>query len=118
MGLSSVVREVAGVTIVSLDGRLEFGEATKLRQQVEALVQEGKKLLILELRNVSYIDSSGLGALMGCYTAARNGGGALKLLKPSRRVRNVLTVVKLFPVFETFEDEDTAVASFTRSARA
>ena len=119
MEFSNAVRQVEGVSIVSLGGRLQLGDGTTtLRELGKGLVEQGQKSVVLELRNVTYIDSAGIGALVGFYTSLRNGGGVLKLLSPSQRVRNQLLMMKLFPIFEVFEDEAAAVASFAKAAGA
>ena len=119
MLFGKAVRQVESVTIVSLEGRLQLGDGTTtLRDLAKGLVDQGQKSVLLEMRNLTYIDSAGIGALVGFYTSLHNGGGVLKLLSPSQRVRSQLMMMKLFPIFEVFEDEATAVASFTKAAGA
>ena len=115
--LSNSVREAGGVTIVSLAGKLRLGAGTEsLREVMKRLVAEGRTAVVLELKDVTYIDSAGLGTLMACFTSVRSSGGTMKLLSLSRRVRDQLLMVKLMPVFEVFEEEAAAIASFARAA--
>jgi anti-sigma B factor antagonist len=117
MQFGNAVRQVESVTIVTLEGRLQLGDGTTtLRELAKGLVGHGQKSVLLELRDLTYIDSAGIGALMAFYTSLRNGGGELKLLSPSQRVRGLLVMMKLFPIFEVFEDEAAALASFTQAA--
>jgi anti-sigma B factor antagonist len=113
MALSIETREVGKVTILDVKGRIVLGdEIGDLREAVHKLVEEGKKKIILNLANVDYIDSSGVGELVGCFTTLRNAGGELKLLNLSQKVQDVLYVTKLYTVFDIKEDEFTAVKSF------
>ena len=117
MQFGKAVRQVEGVTIVTLEGRLQLGDGTTtLRELAKSLIGEGQKSVVLEMKDVTYIDSAGIGALVGFYTTLRNGGGEMKLLSPSQRVRSQLVMMKLFPIFGVFEDEAAAVASFTSAA--
>ena len=113
MALSIQPREVGKVTILDVKGRIVLGdEIGDLREAVHKLVEEGKKKVILNLAAVDYIDSSGVGELVGCYTTLRNAGGELKLLNLSQKVQDILYVTKLYTVFDIKEDEFTAVKSF------
>lgn len=113
MALTIETREVAHVTILDVHGRIVLGdEIGELRDSVRNLVAEGKKKIILNLAEVDYIDSSGVGELVGCYTTVRNSGGELKLLNLSQKVHDVLHVTKLYTVFDIRNDEFTAVRSF------
>ncbi len=119
MDLVTSTREREGVTIVTLEGRLCLGDDTRgLREKIKGLVDEGQKSILLEMEKLSYIDSAGLGSLIAGFSSARGGGGALKLLRPSKKVVDALTVTKMLPVFEVFEDEEQAVASFVGAAEA
>jgi anti-sigma B factor antagonist len=101
------------VTILDLQGNLTIGAAEEtLRQRVEELVTDNQKHLLINLENVPMIDSSGIGSLVKSFTHAKNKGGKLKLLKPSRLAQQLLSITGLLSVFETFDDEATAVASF------
>jgi anti-sigma B factor antagonist len=113
MPLKIDTREVAHVTILDVKGRIVLGdEIGVLRDAVRGLVADGKKKIILNLADVDYIDSSGVGELVGCFTTVRNAGGELKLLRLSQKVQDVLYVTKLYTVFDIREDEFTAVKSF------
>jgi anti-sigma B factor antagonist len=113
MALSIKPREVDQVTILDVNGRIVLGdEIDELRQAVRGLVANGKKKIILNLRAVDYIDSSGVGELVGCFTSVRNAGGELKLLNLSQKVHDVLNVTKLYTVFDIRDDEFKAVKSF------
>jgi len=113
MSLKIESREVAHVTILDIDGRIVLGdEIGKLRDAIHALIAEGKKKIILNLAGVDYIDSSGVGALVGCFTTVRNAGGELKLLNLTQKVHDVLHVTKLYTVFDVRDDEFNAVRSF------
>ena len=113
MSLKIDTREVAHVTILDVHGRIVLGEEIgDLRDAVGNLVAEGKKKIVLNLAEVDYIDSSGVGELVGCFTTVRNAGGELKLLNLSQKVHDVLHVTKLYTVFDIRQDEFTAVKSF------
>lgn len=106
-------RDVSQVSILDIRGRIVLGdEIHSLRDAVRKLVGEGKKKIILNLADVDYIDSSGVGELVGCFTTVRNAGGELKLLKLSQKVHDVLHVTKLYTVFDIRDDEFKAVKSF------
>jgi len=106
-------REVSHVTIVDLNGRITLGDETgQLRNAVRQLIAADKKKIVLNLSQVDYIDSSGVGELVSSFTAVRNAGGELKLLNLTKKVRDVLNVTKLYTVFDIKEDEFTAVKSF------
>jgi anti-sigma B factor antagonist len=113
MPLTIDPREVSHVTILDIHGRLVLGpEIGELRSAVRGLIAEGKKKIILNLADVDYIDSSGVGELVSSFTAVRNAGGELKLLKLSQKVHDVLYVTKLYTVFDIKDDEFHAVKSF------
>jgi anti-sigma B factor antagonist len=106
-------RAVGGVTIVEDTGNLEAnsGEAS-LKDKVRSLVQQGRKDILIDLGNVAYMDSSGLGELVHVYATTKNAGGTLKLMRVTRRLKDLLTITKLVTVFDTYEDEPAALASF------
>ena len=113
MPLKIEPREVAHVTILDVQGRIILGdELDNLRNAVHELVRQGKKKIILNLAGVDYIDSSGVGELVGCFTTVRNAGGELKLMKLTQKVHDVLYVTKLYTVFDIKDDEFQAVKSF------
>jgi anti-sigma B factor antagonist len=111
--MQASTRQIDGVTIVDLSGRITLGEGTLvLRDAVRDLVGKGNKKILLNLGDVNYIDSSGLGELVSSYTTVHNSGGELKLLKLSRRVHDLLQITKLYTVFDIKDDEAVAVKSF------
>jgi anti-sigma B factor antagonist len=113
MPLKINTREVGHVTILDVQGRIVLGdEIHMLRDAVRGLIAEDKKKIILNLCEVDYIDSSGVGELVGSFTTVRNAGGELKLLNLSQKVQDVLHVTKLYTVFDIRDDEFTAVKSF------
>jgi anti-sigma B factor antagonist len=113
MPLKIDTREVGQITILDVRGRIVLGEEIHmLRDAVRGLVAQGKKKIILNLADVDYIDSSGVGELVGSFTTVRNAGGELKLLNLTQKVQDVLHVTKLYTVFDIRDDEFTAVKSF------
>lgn len=98
--------------VVDCSGRLVFGEeSAKLRETVKKLVTQSPKI-VLNLRDVSHVDSGGLGTLVSLFTTARNAGGAVKLARLSQRLGDLLQVTKLVTIFEVFDDEEKAAKSF------
>ena len=113
MPLKIDAREVSHVTILDIHGRIILGpEIGALRTAVRDLVAQGKKKIILNLADVDYLDSSGVGELVSCFISVRNAGGELKLLNLTQKVHDVLHVTKLYTVFDIKDDEFTAVKSF------
>src|SRR6266699_337598 len=114
MKMTASTRLVGGVTIVDLSGRIVLGEGSAgLRDLLRKLVSEGIKKILLNLRNVDYIDSPGLGELVSAFTSMRSQGGELKLLNLTKRVRALLQITKLLTVFDITDDEATSVKSFS-----
>jgi anti-sigma B factor antagonist len=113
VALSMATREVDGVAVVDLTGRITLGEGSvQLRDTVRDLVSKGKKRILLNLAEVDYIDSSGLGELVSAYTTSKNQGATLKLLKLTRKVHDLLQLTKLYTVFDIYDDEATAIGFF------
>jgi len=113
MSVILTTREKGNVTIVDASGRLILGEETSLlRTKIRELVAGGSKRIVLNLADVSYMDSSGLGELIGSHTTVTTAGGQMKLLHLAKRVHDLMKITKLYTVFEVFEEEDLAVASF------
>ena|SRR5258708_7721836 len=111
--MNIATREVSHVTIVDLNGRITLGDETgRLRDTIHQLIATGNKKIVLNLSQVDYIDSSGVGELVSSFTAVRNSGGELKLYGLSKKVRDILNVTKLYTVFDIKDDEFTAVKSF------
>jgi anti-sigma B factor antagonist len=113
MSFTISAREREGVVLLDCVGRLLTGDpATALRDRITQILAEGKKNVILNLELVDFIDSTGLGALVICYTSAKKAGGALKLLSLQDKGIELLVLTKLTSVFEIFTDEQHAVNSF------
>ena len=108
-------RQVADVTVLDLEGKILLGEGdVQLKQCVSELITRGVRRVLLNCREVPYMDSSGLGEVVRCYTAIKRAGGELKLLNLTKRLIDLFTITKLITVFETFDSEDQAIQSFHR----
>ncbi len=106
-------RTVGDVHILDCSGKITLGEGTMaVRNTVREILKSGGKKIILNLHDVNYIDSSGIGELVSSYTTVTNGGGKLKLLNLTNKIQELLQITKLLTVFEAYTDEKTAVASF------
>ena len=113
MSVKLITRQVGDVTVIDAVGRITLGEGSStFREIVKDLVNKGNKKILLNLADVSYIDSSGLGELVSGFTSVSNAGGSLKLLKLTKRIQDLLQITKLYTVFEVFDDEAKALASF------
>jgi anti-sigma B factor antagonist len=112
-------RSVGDITIIDMSGKMTLGEGDELlRDKVNSLIQQGQKRILLNLAEVPYIDSAGLGEIVRTYTTVSRNGGSLKLLNLTKRIQDLLSITKLLTVFETFESEADAVRSFSTSAGA
>lgn len=109
-------RVVDGVTVLDMQGRLVLDEADFFRRRVEDLIRDNRTKIVLNLKDVTYIDSAGVGMMVGKYLSVRRLGGDVKLLHLSPRSTRVMTITKLVTVFEAFESEEQAVRSFAPSA--
>lgn len=117
MTMKTSSRQVDGITILDLSGRITLGEGSVvLREAVKELSAKGQKQILLNLGNVTYIDSSGIGELVGAFTSIRNAGGDLKLLNLTKKVHDLLQITKLYTVFDVWDDEASAISSFVRVA--
>jgi anti-sigma B factor antagonist len=106
-------RVVDGVSILDLAGKIVLGEGDmQIKERIRDLLNDGQKRILLNLAEVSYIDSAGLGALISSYTTTRREGGNLKLVNLTKRIQDLLAITKLITVFDTFEDEKKAIESF------
>jgi anti-sigma B factor antagonist len=106
-------RQVGDVTVVDATGRITLGEGASIfRDVIRDLAAKGNKKILVNLADVSYIDSSGIGEMVSSFTTVTNHGGQLKLLSLTKRVKDLLQITKLYTVFEVFEDEASAVRSF------
>ena len=113
MALKITNREVQGVSVVHMDGRIVLGEESNaLRESVKNLLAENKKKIVLNMSDVTYIDSAGLGTLVAAFHSARAQGATLKLANLGSKFQEVLQVTKLMTVFEVFDSEAAAVQSF------
>lgn len=113
MAVKLTIRQVGDVTIIDSEGRITLGEgAINLRDTIRNLASNGHKKVILHLADTSYVDSSGIGELVSGFTTLRNQGAKLKLLGLTKRVQDLLNSTKLYTVFDVYDDEATAVASF------
>jgi anti-sigma B factor antagonist len=113
--MKASTRQVDGVTVVDLSGRITLGEGSViLRDTVRDLIGKGDKKILLNLGEVTYIDSSGIGELVSAFTTVRNQGGELKLLKLTKKVHDLLQITKLYTVFDVRDDETQAIAAFKK----
>ncbi len=113
MALSITSREVDGVTVLDLSGRITLGEGSvQLRDAIRDNISKGTKNILVNLGDVNYIDSSGLGELVGAFTTSKNQGATMKLLKLTKKVHDLLQLTKLYTVFDIYDDEASAIASF------
>jgi len=111
-------RAVGDVVVLDLKGRITMGEGDELlKDKVNSLVNQGHKKIVLNLAEVPYIDSAGLGEIVRTYTTVSRQGGSLKLLNLTKRITDLLSITKLLTVFETFDSENEAVRSFSASAK-
>jgi anti-sigma B factor antagonist len=111
-------RAIGDVMVLDLKGKITLGEGDELlKDKVNSLVNQGHKKIILNLAEVPYIDSAGLGEVVRTYTTVSRQGGSLKLLNLTKRITDLLSITKLLTVFETFEEENEAVRSFSASAK-
>ena len=113
MSVKLTTRQVGDVTVIDVAGRITLGEGSStLRDALRDLVGKNQKKVLLNLGEVSYIDSSGIGELVSGFTTVTNSGGALKLLNLNKRVKDLLQITKLYTVFDVHEDEAGAIRSF------
>jgi len=119
MSAKATVRHVDNVAIIDLSGRITLGEATgMLRDNIKNLLGSGHKNILLNLKDVTYMDSAGLGEMVGAYASVANAGGSIKLLHAQGRVKDLIAVTKLYTVFVAFDDEREALRSFSPQAAA
>ena len=113
MTMKASTRQVDGITIIDLSGRITLGEGSVvLRDTIRDSVGQGVKKILLNLGDVTYIDSSGIGELVSAFTTAKNQGGELKLLNLTKKVHDLLQITKLYTVFDVRDDEAGAIRSF------
>jgi anti-sigma B factor antagonist len=119
MKMTTSVRQAAAVTIVDISGRIVLGEeSAALRDMVCDLLSKGNKSILFNLADVNYIDSAGLGSLVGCFTSVRRQHGELKLLNLTNKVHDLMQITRLYTVFDISDSEAAAVQSFGHSSAA
>ena len=112
-------RVVGDAVVLDLKGKIALGDGDELlKDKVNSLLNQGRRQLVLNLADVPYVDSAGLGAIVATYTTVSRQGGSLKLANLTKRITDLLAITKLLTVFETYESEADAVRSFSASARA
>ncbi len=115
MSMKIGTRQVDGITVLDCSGRITLGEGSvQLRDAVRDLLAKGQKRVLLNLGDVSYIDSSGIGELVSAFTTVKNQGGDLKLLNLTKKVHDLLQITKLYTVFDVKDDEASAIGSFSK----
>jgi len=119
VSMKATTRQIDSVTVIDVSGRITLGEGcVQLRQLIRDELGKGNKSLLVNLADVTYIDSSGIGELVSAFTAVSNQGGQLKLLKLTKKVHDLLQITKLYTVFDVHDDEAKAVSSFAKAAQA
>jgi anti-sigma B factor antagonist len=117
--MKATIRQVDSVTVVDVSGRITLGEGcTQLRELIRDQLSKGNKWVLLNLADVTYIDSSGIGELVSAFTGVAKQGGALKLLHLTKKVHDLLQITKLYTVFDVHDDEARAVGSFEKASSA
>ena len=107
-------RVVEGVSVLDLGGKIVLGEGDlQIKERIRDLLADGQRRILLNLGDVSYIDSAGLGALISGYTTVKRAGGQLKLVNLTKRIQDLLAITKLITVFDTYDSEKEAIASYT-----
>ena len=115
MVMRATYRDAGVVTVVDIGGRITLGEGSALlRTTIKDLLAEGRNKIVLNLGDVNYIDSSGIGELVSAFTTVKNAGGELKLLNLTKKVHDLLQITKLYTVFDVKDDEASAISSFTK----
>ena len=113
MSMKVAIRQVDGITILDLSGRITLGEGSIiLRDSVHDALDKGSKNILLNLAQISYIDSSGVGELVSAFTSVKNAGGELKLLNLTKKVHDLLQITKLYTVFDIWDNEASAITAF------
>jgi len=115
LGFGATARQKDGVTVIDISGSMTLAEASELSDMIHDFVRKGRKKIILNLSEVRYLDSSGIGQLVSGYATVKKNGGQLKILHLSKKVQDLLSVTSLYKIFEDFPDEKTAIASFGQS---
>jgi anti-sigma B factor antagonist len=114
--MKATLRQVDGIVVIDMSGRITLGEGcTQLRELVREQLGKGTKHLLLNLADITYIDSSGIGELVSGFTTVSNQGGKLKLLNLTKKVHDLLQITKLYTVFDVYDDEAKAITSFAKA---
>lgn len=117
--MKATTRQIDSVIVIDVSGRITLGEGcVQLRQLIRDELSKGNKNMLVNLAEVTYIDSSGIGELVSAFTAVSNQGGQLKLLKLTKKVHDLLQITKLYTVFDVHDDETKAISSFAKAAQA
>lgn len=113
VGLKATLRQVNSITVMDISGQITLGEGvTQLRELIRERLEKGNKHLLLNLADVTYVDTTGMGDLVRGFTTVSNQGGHLKLLNLSAKVKELMQVTRLYAVFEIYDDEGKAISSF------
>ena len=113
MSFKATARDINGITVVDMSGRITLGEGSAmLRDMVKDMISKKQTRVVLNLGEINYIDSSGIGELVSGFTTIKNSGGELKLLNLTKKVHDLLQITKLYTVFEVHNDEHSALDSF------
>jgi len=116
VSMKATIRQVDSVIVIDISGRITLGEGcAQLRELIRDQLSKGNKQILLNLADVTYIDSSGIGELVSAFTAVSNQGGQLKLLNLTKKVHDLLQITKLYTVFDIHDDEAKGIASFQKS---
>ena len=119
MSMKATTRQVDSIIVIDVSGRITLGEGcVQLRQMIRDELARGNKNILVNLADVTYIDSSGIGELVSAFTAVSNQGGQLKLLNLTKKVHDLLQITKLYTVFDVHDDEAKAIASYAKGAGA
>jgi anti-sigma B factor antagonist len=119
VSMKATLRQVDSIIVIDMSGRITLGEGcTQLRELVREQLGKGKKELLLNLADITYIDSSGIGELVSAFTTVSNQGGQLKLLNLTKKVHDLLQITKLYTVFDVHDDEAKALGTFAKAAGA
>ncbi len=115
MSMKFTSRPVGGITVLDLSGKITLGEGSvTLRDAVRDTLATGSTKILLNLGDVNYIDSSGIGEMVSALTAVKNAGGDMKLLNLTKKVKDLLQITKLYTVFDIYDDEASAIAAFSK----
>jgi len=119
VSMKATIRQVDSVSVIDISGRITLGEGcTELRELIRDQLSKGNKNILLNLADVTYIDSSGIGELVSAYTGVSKQGGTLRLLNLTKKVHDLLQITKLYTVFDVYDDEAKAISSFSKASSA